>query len=228
MTARSLFVLIIAASAMWQGVETSTRAAGLDASAPAAADAASAPGDHGPGHDPYDLSHGNAGPDLGNPIEWRFDLALASFVIFAVLFLLLRRFAWVTIRDGLDRREQTMLSRSEAAQRREDEAAEQLRLYQAQLANAQEEAEAIRARARRDAEADAETLRRDARDAAARERDRARADIETAKHEAVREITQRAADLAGSLAGRIVRRELSPQDHAAIIAEALERFPRPN
>ena len=45
---------------------------------------------------------------------------------------------------------------------------------------------------------------------------------------AVAEIGRQGADLAVKLAGRIVRRELSPQDHSALIAEALEKFPSQN
>ena len=63
---------------------------------------------------------------------------------------------------------------------------------------------------------------------AARERDRAIADIQAAKNAAVTEIAGRAADMAVLLAGRIVRRELNEQDHTAMIAEALEKFPSQN
>jgi len=183
-------------------------------------------GDHG--HDPYDLSHGNAGPLMNNPIEWRYDLALASFAVFVVLFLLLSRFAWGSIRDGLDRRERAIAARLEAAQRSADQAAEQLRLYQEKLVAAALEAEELVNQARHTAETAADAFRREAQEAAARERDRAIADIQAAKNVAVREVAQRAADLAVLLAGRIVRRELSPQDHTALIVEALENFPSQN
>jgi len=183
-------------------------------------------GDHG--HDPYDLSHANAGPLMNNPIEWRYDLALASFAVFVVLFWLLSRFAWGSIRDGLDRRERAIAARLEAAQRSADQAAEQLRLYQEKLAAAALEAQELVNQARRAAEAAAETFRREAQEAAARERERAIADIQAAKNVAIREVAERAADLAVLLAGRIVRRELNPQDHAALIVEALENFPSQN
>jgi F-type H+-transporting ATPase subunit b len=208
----------------------------------AVVEAAPDPGAHSPGahspdahaghggheHDPYDLGHGNAGPLMTNPIEWRYDLALASFAVFVVLFLLLSRFAWGSIRDGLDRREKAIVGRLEAAQQSADEAAEQLRLYQEKLAAAAQESQDLVNQARRTAEAAADAFRREAQEAAARERDRAIADIQAAKNVAVQEVAQRAADLALLLAGRIVRRELSPQDHAAMIAEALEQLPSQN
>lgn len=179
-------------------------------------------------HDPYDLSHGNAGPLMGNPIEWRYDLAVASFAVFVVLFSLLSRFAWGAIRDGLDRREQAVAGRLEAAQRSADEAAEQLRLYQEKLAAAGQEAQDLVTQTRRTAEAEAEAFRRETQAAMAREQERAIADIQAAKNAAIQEVAQHAADLAVLLAGRIVRRELDPQGHAAMIAEALEKFPSQN
>ncbi len=186
---------------------------------------------HGGGngdHDPYDLSHADAGPMMTNPIEWRYDLSLASFAVFVLLLLLLGRFAWGSIQEGLDRREKAIAARIDSAQRSAEEAAEQLRLYQAKLAAASQEAQELLTKARRDGEASADAIRRAAQDAAARERDRAIADIQAAKNVAVTEIAQRAADMAVSLAGRIVRRELREQDHTAMIAEALEKFPSQN
>jgi F-type H+-transporting ATPase subunit b len=192
---------------------------------------ASAEASHGEGHaehDPYDLSHADAGKELANPIEPRYDMAIATFIVFVVLFLLLRRFAWSSIKMGLDRREAGIAARIEQAQRGAEDAAEQLRLYQAKLAAAGQEAQELLTRARREGEASADAIRREAQQSAARERDRAIADIRAAKNAAVTEIAQRSADMAVLLAGRIVRRELNEQDHTAMIAEALEKFPSQN
>ncbi len=189
------------------------------------ADAHAAGGGH---HDPYDLSHANAGPKLDDPTEWRFDMALCTLAVFILLLGLLAKFAWGPILMGLHRREQAILSRIEEAKSSADEAAAQLAEYRAKLAAAGQEAQELLTRARRDGEASADAIRRAAQDAAARERDRAIADIQAAKNVAVAEIGRHAADLAVTLAGRIVRRELSPQDHTAMIAEALEKFPSQN
>ena len=183
----------------------------------------------GQGHqDPYDLSHANAGPKLEDPTEWRFDMALCTLAVFLLLFGMLQKVAWKRIQTGLHRREQSILQRIEDAKRSADEAAEQLRLYQAKLAAAGQEAQELLTKARRDGEAAADAIRREAQETAARERDRAIADIQAAKNVAVTEIAQHAADMAVVLAGRIVRRELREQDHTAMIAEALEKFPSQN
>lgn len=186
---------------------------------------------HGAGHghhDPYDLSHANAGPLLEDPTEWRFDMALCTLAVFLLLLGLLAKVAWKPIQTGLERREQTILGRIEDAKRSAEEAAEQLRLYQAKLAAAGQEAQELLARGRREGEAAADAIRREAQQSAARERDRAIADIRAAKNAAVTEIAQQSADMAVLLAGRIVRRELNEQDHSAMIAEALEKFPSQN
>lgn len=192
---------------------------------PAAAEADAAGHGH---HDPYDLSHANAGPKLEDPTEWRYDMALCTLAVFLLLLGLLGKFAWGPIMMGLQRREQSILGRIEAAKASADEAAAQLAEYRAKLAAAGQEAQELLAKARRDGEAAADAIRRAAQDAATRERDRAIADIQAAKNVAVTEIGRQAADLAVKLAGRIVRRELSPQDHNAMIVEALEKLPSQN
>jgi len=179
-------------------------------------------------HDPYDLTHANAGPSLEDPTEWRFDMALCTLAVFLLLLGLLAKLAWGPIQTGLHRREQSILERIEDAKRSADVAAEQLRLYQAKLAAAGQEAQSLLTKARREGEAEADAIRREAQASADRERERAIADIQVAKNAAVAEIARRAADMAVLLAGRIVRRELNEQDHTALIAEALEKFPSQN
>jgi len=234
---RSFWRLGAAVTGVWlalaAGLLPSERVCGADEAGasvtaeaePAAAEAEAAGHGH---HDPYDLSHANAGPKLEDPTEWRYDMALCTLAVFLLLLGLLGKFAWGPIMMGLQRREQSILARIEAAKASADEAAAQLAEYRAKLASAGQEAQELLAKARRDGEATADAIRRAAQDAAARERDRAIADIQAAKDVAVTEIGRHAADLAVKLAGRIVRRELSPQDHNAMIVEALEKLPSQN
>jgi len=220
---------LFSAEAAWgadkEGTHGTPGAAGPAVEAGAEVDAHAA--GHGQ-HDPYDLSHANAGPKLEDPTEWRFDMALCTLAVFLLLLGLLAKVAWTPIQTGLERREQSILNRIEDAKRSAEEAAEQLRQYQAKLASAGQDAQELLAKGRREGEAAADAIRREAQESAARERDRAIADIQAAKNAAVTEIAQRAADMAVLLAGRIVRRELNEQDHTAMIAEALEKFPSQN
>jgi F-type H+-transporting ATPase subunit b len=208
------------------------------AAAPAAPDEAShaaesaAPAAHGAGghgaHDPYDLTHANASSKLESPEEWRYDVSLWSLAVFLLLLALLIRFAWKPILAGLDNREKFIAGKIEEARRAAEQGAEELKAYRTKLAGAAHEAAEIVNQARRDAEAVADTVRQEAQQDAARERDRAIAEIRAAKNAALREVARKGADLAVNLAGRIVHRELRTADHHALLTEALEHFPSSN
>ena len=90
------------------------------------------------------------------------------------------------------------------------------------------EAQSVIAQARRDATAAGEQLISDAHEDANRERQRALADIETAKNAAVQEIADQSAKLAFTLARKLIHKELKPEDHTALIRESLEQFPSEN
>ena len=179
-------------------------------------------------HDPYDLSHANASAELENPAEWRYDMAICTFVVFLILLTLLRVFAWGPIMTGLQRRETTIAARIEEAERNAEESAAQLQAHKDKMAAAAQERQEIIAGARRDADAVADKIRDEAQKDAVRERQRALAEIQSAKNAALRDVAEKGADMAVLLAGRIVRRELNPQDHAELITEALGKFPSNN
>ena len=178
--------------------------------------------------DPYDLTHQNAGPMLEDPSEFRSDLAIWTFVVFLGLLAILGKFAWRPVMDGLEKRERSIAHMIDEAKQSADKAAEQLRHYEARLAAAGAEARDLMAKAQREAEAAKDRIVAEARQAAERERERAVADIENAKNTALQEITQKSVDLAVLMAGRIVRRELSPEDHSRLIREALDELPSRN
>ncbi len=163
-----------------------------------------------------------------NPLTIDPDLAIFTALIFIVLLLFLSKFAWRPLMEGLDRREKSITDRIEEAKRGAEQAAEKLAQYEAKLAEAGAEAEKILVQARRDAAAATEKLLAEAREEADRERRRALGDIEAAKNQAIQEIAQRSADLAFSLARKVIHRELKPEDHAALIREALDQLPSKN
>jgi F-type H+-transporting ATPase subunit b len=179
-------------------------------------------------HDPFDLSHGDASALLENPIEPRYDIAIATFGVFLVLLTILTRFAWGPIRDGLDRREATIAARIAEAETSAATAAKELAKYRAQIAAASDEARTIVAQGLQSAESQAARIVEQAQQEAQRERERAVAEIQAAKDQALREVARYGADLAVGLAGRILHREVRPDDHAALIREAIEQFPSQN
>jgi F-type H+-transporting ATPase subunit b len=130
--------------------------------------------------------------------------------------------------DGLQKREQGIATLIEEAKRSAEQAALQLRQYEARLATATEEARGIVDQARRDAEVAKERIVAEAQDVAKRERQRAVEDINAAKNVALQEMTQKSVDLAVSLAGRLIRKQLRPEDHAQLIREMVDQFPSQN
>jgi len=68
----------------------------------------------------------------------------------------------------------------------------------------------------------------EAREAAQRERDRAVSDITVAKNQALDQIAQKSVQTAVALASNILRREVKPQEHEAIIGDAINQFSKMN
>jgi F-type H+-transporting ATPase subunit b len=179
-------------------------------------------------HDETDLSHGDASSQLHAAQELRFDLALATFLVFLLLLGILAKFAWKPIMEGLARREETIASQIAEAKAAAETARKQLAEYERKLAAATEEARAIVGQARHDAETAKDKIVAEAQAAAQKERERAVADISSAKNDALREIAAKSVSTAVALAGNIIRREVKPEDHERLISESLQQFSKLN
>ena len=175
-------------------------------------------------HDPYALEHGDATAALTSPVDMRFDTAIASLFVFLILLGVLYKFAWGPIAAGMEKREQTIAKQIADAEHASAMAAKQLQEYERKLAAATEEARAIVAQSRQDAVIAKDKIMAEAQAAAAKERDRAVADITSAKNQALQEIAQQSVTTAISLASNIIRREIKPEDHDKLISESLQKF----
>jgi F-type H+-transporting ATPase subunit b len=179
----------------------------------AAADHAADP--HGDEHaGEHAEAHGNT-----NPLSIDPDLAIFTVLVFALLLIVLRKFAWKPIIAGLERREGHVGRQLEEAERRNREAEEMLNRYQTELAQASAQVRQMLDEARKSAEAEREAELARTQAAVKSEREQALADIEAAKNRAAQEVGAKAADAAVTLAGRIVRRDLNKGDYAAFLAE---------
>jgi F-type H+-transporting ATPase subunit b len=211
-------------------------AAGHAEGTAAHADAAAAHGetgahaDHAAGghHDDTDLSHGNASANLNSPADLRFDMSIYSFIVFLLLLAVLYKFAWGPIATALQRREETIARQINEARLASEKGAQLLREYEARLAAATDEARQIVSGARKDAELAKDRIVAEARDAAQRERERAVSEINVAKNQALDEFAQKSVQTAVALAGQLLRREVRPQEHEALIGEALSKFQNVN
>lgn len=152
------------------------------------------------------------------------DLAFFTIVVFGLTLIVLWKFAWKPIMEGLDKREQAIADQIDAAKADAVKAEQTLKEYQDKLAAAAEEAKALLAEARQEAEHAKERILAEAKEAGDRERQRAIADIKAAKDQAVRDLAERSVDSAIALAGQLVHKELDSSAHAGLIEESLQKF----
>ncbi|HEX7183770.1 MAG TPA: F0F1 ATP synthase subunit B [Thermoanaerobaculia bacterium] len=154
--------------------------------------------------------------DIGNAI-W-------TVVIFVLVVLVLGKYAWGPILSNLQARESFILESLETAKREREEAEGRLREYEARLAQARGEASAIVDEGRRDAEVVKRRIEEDARQEADRTIERAKREIQIATDTATKELYALSARLATDLASRIIRKELTPQDHERLIADSIDEL----
>lgn len=156
--------------------------------------------------------------DIGNAV-W-------TLVIFVGLLLVLGKFAWGPILTSLQERESFIRGSLTQAKADREEAAAQLKAYEARLVEARTEATAIVEEGRRDAEAVKLKIEETAREEADKMIERAKREIGLAKETAVKDLYSRAGQLATDAASRIIRQEIKPQDHERLIEEAIARIER--
>lgn len=152
--------------------------------------------------------------DVGNAI-W-------TLVIFLLVVFVLGKFAWGPILNTLQTRESFIHEALAKAKQDRDEAEARLREYEARLAAARAEATAITDEGRRDAEVVKRRIEAEAKAEADRMIERAKREIQIAVETATKEMYQRAGILATKMATRIIGREMTPQDHERLIAEAID------
>ena len=151
--------------------------------------------------------------DLGNSF-W-------TLLIFVTVLVVLGKFAWGPILKALQARESYILEALEKAKHEHEAAAARLKEYEDRLAQARTEATALVEEGRRDAEVLKNRMVEEAKRAAREEVERAKREIHLATDTATKELYALAAHLATDMAGRIIRKELTPQDHERLIAESI-------
>jgi F-type H+-transporting ATPase subunit b len=126
---------------------------------------------------------------------------------------------------ALHEREESLEHTLAETERARLEAERLLTEHRNQMAQASEQVRSLIEKAHRDAEATAGEIVRTAQAEAVASRDRAKREIETARDQALVEIWSKAADLAVSVAGRVLERELGPDDHRRLVEQAVNELP---
>jgi F-type H+-transporting ATPase subunit b len=179
--------------------------------------------DHGP-----DPTSAHAGANLDSLIDIKADKAIWSVVVFGLLFGGLYVLAWKPISEGLATRERTIASQISEAKLAAEEAMAKLKEYDAKLQTAHAQSADLITQARKDAESAGQRIIAESQAEASRQRDRALADIESAKQGALSDIAGKSTDIAFALARRVVGRELKADDHKQLIADSLTKMPSQN
>jgi F-type H+-transporting ATPase subunit b len=163
--------------------------------------------------------------EVVDPLVFDPDLAIWTLVVFFVLLVVLKRFAWGPILQSLEGREQGIANHIAEAERIHQEAKALLAQYEQKLATAASEVREMMEEARRDAEHARQTILAEAKAGAEAEQARALHDIESATDAALESLSERSAQLAVELAGKILKFKLTSDDHARLVQEALAKFP---
>ena len=150
--------------------------------------------------------------------------ALWSIIVFVVLLIVLSRTAWKPILSGLQQREKFINDSIASARREREEAERLLKQYTEQLEKARQEAAALVEEGKRDADAVRRRIEDEAKKAADEMIARANREIAVARDDAVKALYERTLELATGVAAKIVRRQLTPEDHRALLDESLSEM----
>jgi F-type H+-transporting ATPase subunit b len=154
--------------------------------------------------------------DVGNAI-W-------TLTVFLLVVLVLGKFAWGPMLQGLQNREKFIRESLEQAKAENEKARSLAEEYERKVDQAKAEATAIVEEGRRDAEVVKRQIEEKTRAEADKMIGRARREIEIAQQTAVKEIYVTSARLATELAGRIIGREVNAADHEQLIAESIAKI----
>jgi len=155
------------------------------------------------------------GGDLG--------VAIWTLLIFALVVFVLGKFAWGPLLAQLQKREEFIRESLASAKNDREQAEARLKEYEQQLANARKEASAIVEEGRRDAEETAKRIMAEAQQSARTEQERAVREIEIARNTALKDLYEQSAQLAMTMAGSVLKREVKAEDHEQLIKNALSQ-----
>lgn len=220
--ATGLVVLTIVCGLFGLPGSSEQTARGDDAAAPAA----HATEPHSDEHHGSAAGHALPGPITTSKMD--VDLALWSVVTFVVFLAVLTRFAWKPLTAALDERETKVRQDILAAEASRKQAEQMLSDHAKKLADVQNEVREMLAEARRDADRARTELVSAAQAEADSLRQRALADIERARDQALDELFATMASTVSRAAEQVVGRSLTGDDHDRLVRDAVGQFAVPH
>ena len=161
-------------------------------------------------------SHGDP-----NILETSISLMAVTLGVFVVLMIVLWKFAWGPLSEALNERERKQNETIAAAENAKNESARLLVEHKKQLDTAADQVRQLLEEARQQADANALSIVQKAQAEAEASRERAEREIGTAKDQALSEIWSKTADLAVSVAGKVLSKEMSHDDHRRLVDSAM-------
>jgi F-type H+-transporting ATPase subunit b len=144
--------------------------------------------------------------------------------IFLVVAFILYKTAWKHVLVGLKAREERIRKDIADAESARVKAEDTLRQYDTRLGEAEQKVRGILNQAATDAEKIATSIRMKAQQDVEETKENATREIEAAKQTALTEIYEQAANLATSIAEKIIRRNLNPDDQRQLVQESLKQL----
>ncbi len=165
-----------------------------------------------------------AGGGSDSPVVIEILPLITAVIVFGLTFVLLAKYVWPRITQGLEDRDRKIKDEIESAEDARKQAKNALEEYERELANARHEAAEMIAKARADAKSIAEELRSRNATELVEMKQRAEHEIDAAKQAAINELYAEASTLAVTMAGKILKREISVDDQQQLMDESLQEM----
>jgi len=160
-----------------------------------------------------------------NPLKLEAGLAIWTLAVFLGLLAVLGRYAWKPLIHALHDREKHLEHVLMETERARNESEANLAEHRKLMARAADEVRGIMDKGKQEAQAAADLLVKQAQGEAELAKQRALRDIASARDQALAEIWQKTADMAVSVAGRVLAKELTDTEHRRLLDVAIQELP---
>ena len=165
------------------------------------------------------------GPDILIPKMAEFIPALIAFII---IWVILAKLVWPSVLEMMEKRQQKIQDDLDAAQRSKIEAAEEAKSYEAKILDAHHEADAIVAKAKKEAEEVRSAVLAKAQREAADIIAKARGAVDSERHKAMIELSSSVVDLSVEIASKIIGNDLSVEEQRKLAEKYLAEVGTPD
>ena len=165
------------------------------------------------------------GPDILIPKPAELIPALIAFVI---ILLVLAKLVWPPVLEMMEKRQQKIQDDLDAAQRSKIQAAEEAKSYEAKILEAHHEADAIVAKAKKEAEEVRSAVLAKAQREAADIIAKAHGAVDSERHKAMIELSSSVVDLSVEIASKIIGNDLSVEEQRRLAEKYLAEVGEPH